>query len=204
MSTIIDDSVTNKVVPPNQPTIGNEKLNCDSIMLVVNSLRVQYPDIGGLIDVALFNRNEILELDLNINNKTVFLILVNNHWVTLTNIINSGDWLMFDSLNSLTYLRQLKHVFKRISKLENKKGRFLAYTVKVPRQKGVVDGGLFALAYAIELCQNKNPAELIFDQTKMRNHFNNCVKAGEFTNFPSCKNSAELSYQEHYLNLGTK
>ena len=44
----------------------------------------------------------------------------------------------------------------------------------------------------------------------MRNHFNNWVKAnnlklfGKFTNFPSCKNNAELSDQEHYLNLGTE
>ena len=36
------------------------------------------------------------------------------------------------------------------------------------------------------------------------NHFNNCVKIGKFTNFPSCKNSAELSYQKLCLNLGTE
>ena len=55
----------------------------------------------------------------------------------------------------------------------------------MPRQKGSDDCGLFALAYAIEICQGKNPANLIYNQLLMRSHFNTCIKNDKFTNFPS-------------------
>ena len=66
----------------------------------------------------------------------------------------------------------------------------------MPTQKGSDDCGLFALAYAIEICQGKNPANLIYNQLLMRSHFNTCIK-NDVYKFPF-NDSRKISKTENF------
>jgi len=127
-----------------------------------------------------------------------------NHWVffklkvTLTNINNhdEGKWLVFDSLNDSKYVKELKLHINKIEKVVNSEitGRIEAYSVNMQQQNGINDCGLFAIACAFELANNKNPAEIMFDQSKMRDHFDECINENIITSFPQSDRKAKLIY----------
>ena len=52
------------------------------------------------------------------------------------------------------------------------------------QQQGVSDCGLFAVAYAMEVCAGSNPEHVQFDQCRMRNHLYDCLRHGAMTAFP--------------------
>ena len=57
----------------------------------------------------------------------------------------------------------------------------------VQQQVGKMDCGLFAVAYAVEVCHGKNPAVTCFDQTKMRHHMYDCLCKGKLVPFPQVR-----------------
>ena len=54
----------------------------------------------------------------------------------------------------------------------------------VQQQQGVVDCGLFSIAYATEVCSGMNPVDATFNQKSMRNHLLQCLIAGVMCPFP--------------------
>ena len=54
----------------------------------------------------------------------------------------------------------------------------------VQQQKGSKDCGLFAVAFATELCSEEDPTRAVFKQCSMRQHLYNCLEAGEISRFP--------------------
>ena len=54
------------------------------------------------------------------------------------------------------------------------KNRIEVHTVNMAQQIGKYNCGLFAIAYAIDLCLKKNPANVVYDQNYMRIHYNLC------------------------------
>ena len=81
-----------------------------------------------------------------------------------------GIWFIYDSLNNPEhYLQNIKPVLKRIN---YEKNYFEIYNCQVQNQIQYNDCGLFALAFAIAICENIEPAQLKFDQNSMRRHFN--------------------------------
>ena len=73
----------------------------------------------------------------------------------------------------------------------------------MPKQYGTVDCGLFALAYAIAICMDKNPAKIIFEQISMRNHFNQVLKTQNLQQFNhfEIENNTWTHYNEHCIDL---
>ena len=55
---------------------------------------------------------------------------------------------------------------------------------KCQKQVGAHDCGLFAIANAVEILTNHHVENVIFDQTKMRNHLVTCFEEGKLTPFP--------------------
>ena len=51
-------------------------------------------------------------------------------------------------------------------------------------QSGYTNCGLFAIAYAVEIAHGYDPAFVIFDQSKMRNHLHHCLTSKTLTRFP--------------------
>ena len=58
---------------------------------------------------------------------------------------------------------------------------------KVPVQQqlpGALDCGLYAVAYATEICYGKDPAVVNFQQSQMKSHLKQCLENGRITRFP--------------------
>ena len=57
--------------------------------------------------------------------------------------------------------------------------------LEVQQQKGGTDCGLFAIAFIEYIARTKkNPANVLFDQSKMRNHALKCLKNDTIEPFP--------------------
>ena len=53
----------------------------------------------------------------------------------------------------------------------------------VQQQNGYRDCGLFAIAFATEICMGQNPSKAVFIQTQMRGHFFRCLTTGNMMPF---------------------
>ena len=73
------------------------------------------------------------------------------------------------------------------------KGRFNLAIPSVQQQKGGNDCGLFALAFAYELAQKRNPSLITFKQFELREHFRKLVQTKQFNSFPQVDVQKELS-----------
>ncbi len=129
------------------------------------------------------------------------------HWLTITNSINDtivpGHWYVYESLNDARYIPHLKTALK---KLDHDMHSVSIHHVVVPSQLGVVDCGLFALAYAFTLCEGHNPARLQFHQNRMREHYNLLLTSSAscpVANFPHdvLKTNGEDLMTTHHLSL---
>ena len=186
-----------------------EIVNDENILAVLDFIKSNKSNIGGLIPPYLLVDLDGKNFDLNLKEKNIFILNVNNHWVTLTNLNEFNEWLLLDGLNKnkSICLKNLKPFFRCMAKYQKKAGRFKILTVEVPKQIETIDSGLIASAYAICLANDLNPALLTFDQSKLRQHYNTCVSNGLiFTNFPHAitKTEDDLIYQLHNLNLSVK
>jgi Ulp1 family protease len=73
----------------------------------------------------------------------------------------------------------------------------------LPRQHGVADCGLFAIAYATAINEDKNPQTLVFQQISMRNEFNNMVQNGQLKQFTNYEIRKDVTYREIIVALST-
>lgn len=125
--------------------------------------------------------NKKFDYNFESEKKIILVWHATDHWITLTNIGFESDTysieptisiFVYDSLNNASYLDSLKPLFKvmypnkRIIKIK---------TIKVVRQLGSNDCGLFALAYVKSLCKNEDPALVKYNQVKMRKNYNNFI-----------------------------
>ena len=143
----------------------------------------------------------------------LFVTVLNagDHWVTLTNYnpfyvekINDaglGIWFLYESLNKPEhYLNKVAPALKRLN-INDSQIRVLA--CNMPQQYGMNDCGLFALAYAISICEQKQPSKLIFQQMSMRDIYN-CVLQTEALkpfDFYEINDDRLVNYNEYYVNM---
>lgn len=57
--------------------------------------------------------------------------------------------------------------------------------LSVQQQTGFDDCGIFAIAYAVEICHGNNPENCRFKQSLMRSHLRHCLEVGRLTSFPT-------------------
>ena len=121
------------------------------------------------------------------------IINTGNHWVCLSTIsCRPGTIKLYDSL------------FQRVSPLPS---AILVtcscilgvpYCLKMRRFKSIInssDCGLFALAFATDLCHGINPVTQSYDQEKMRIHYMDCFNSLEMFPFP--KTTRQVPYHVH-------
>ena len=66
-----------------------------------------------------------------------------------------------------------------------KKKEIHATICDVQKQQGGKDCGLFALAFAVTLCDRQNPSEMSFIQYQIREHLTSCFENNSITPFPT-------------------
>ncbi|RNA25739.1 hypothetical protein BpHYR1_023748 [Brachionus plicatilis] len=114
-----------------------------------------------------------------------------DHWVVVSNYnpsyVVSDDgyysWFLYDSMNNPKYYQNsIKPALKRLS---GGSRFFNIINVKVSKQKGTKDCGLFALGYSLALAMDIDPGKLVFDQNKIRSEFSEIIKNQNLYLFPS-------------------
>ena len=117
-----------------------------------------------------------------------------HHWVCTTSVIthNGSDVLVMDSLGGLCHTispsleQQIAQVYG------GGRQQLTVHSLSVQQQVGVKDCGLFAVAFAVELCQKHDPSRVSYDQSKMRAHFISCLQKEHLVTFPRGQR-----FQEH-------
>ena len=108
-----------------------------------------------------------------------------HHWVCTTSVIthNKSDVLVMDSLGKTC---QISHSLEQQIAQVYGGGRsqLTVHSLSVQQQVGVKDCGLFAVAFAVELCQKHDPSQVSYDQRKMRAHFISCLQKEHLVTFP--------------------
>jgi hypothetical protein len=143
-------------------------------------LKAQYPCISGLFDPNPFELQKFGKA-YSKQDKIVFVCNIDDcHWATVSNLnFPDNTWNIYDSLK---YEKEyFTHIFKQL--LPDNDFVFLNF-MNVKSQNGHTDCGLFALAYATALCNQKDPCNMEFKQNELTNHYNMCVQQGHSTLFP--------------------
>ena len=143
-------------------------------------LQKQYPQQNGLQDCCqLFYYRKW-----NSQPKD-FIEIINaeRHWVCASNIFcPQGVVDVYDSSPCPSDNRTLRKQLAII--LNDPSHSFRRKYPWVQSQIGDSDCGLFAIAFAIALCNRDDPSHLTFDQVKMRPHLVECFATGKMTPFP--------------------
>ena len=107
------------------------------------------------------------------------------HWVS-TAVIKNTTVLLMDSLWTEDTLErsvelQIAQIYGPACAKENS---LTIRKLAVQQQQGTHDCGLFAVAYATEVCFGKDPALVTYDQPKMSSHLVDCFEQGILARFP--------------------
>lgn len=94
---------------------------------------------------------------------------------------------LFMSLNLFTILQIAK-----IYSLPESLSVLQLHKMSVQQQHGTLDCGLFAIAYAVEVCLGRNPQCASFDQKRMREHLYTSLVKGVLIPFPKMSESETL------------
>lgn len=112
------------------------------------------------------------------------IINVGRHWVCLSNIGVKipGAVRVFDSLYRKPNASAIEHTCRMMHHMGD---AVTLVNEKVQRQLGSSDCGLFALAFAADLCHGLDPTNRSYDQAKMREHYISCLESRTITPFPT-------------------
>ena len=116
-----------------------------------------------------------------------------HHWVCTTSVnihSNESDVHVMDSLGGICPMscsleQQIAQVYG------GSRSQLTIHGLSVQQQAGVKDCGLFAIAFAVEVCQRNDPSRVSYDQSKMRSHFTSCLQKGHLITFPKGQKSQE-------------
>ena len=113
------------------------------------------------------------------------------HWACLSNKFTSeeNEVELFDSLRTKSPDHSILSQASTI--LQSKANKIKLKMVNVQQQSGSSDCGLFALAFAYDLCSDVDPFTKVYLQSKMRSHFNECLISEKIVPFPSQKSNKQ-------------
>ena len=111
------------------------------------------------------------------------------HWVCTTTVDSPTEIKLFDSVGSFTTIEM--SLLLQIAKVYSPGGVLRVRKESVQQQVGHTDCGCFAIAFATEVCQGRNPSAASFDQERMRVHLYNCLQKGEMSAFPQMQKISE-------------
>ena len=122
----------------------------------------------------------------------ILFIGSSNHWVCACKM-GRGSVMVMDSLSLFKPLNeasilQIANIYNQ--SIPPSQSLLPVESLSVQQQQGALDCGLFAVAFATEICYGKNPETVVYDQKKMRNHLYQWFNSGELTVFP--KTSPQL------------
>lgn len=144
-------------------------------------LKAKFPYQNGLQDTCLLSKKRW-----NSKPKEFVQILhvAGNHWVCASNKLSADSTVeIFDSLHiEVSEDGETASTVSCI--LASDRPTFDLDLINVHHQRLYSDCGLFALAFAFDLCSGNDPYQSLYDQGAMRSHLVNCFERQEFKRFP--------------------
>ena len=143
-------------------------------------LKKQFPLIDGLHDPSV--KGHLVE---PASTEFVQIVNVGEPWLCLTSIgvPCPGAVRVFDSLYRKPNATAAEHACRILLHTGD---QVMFINEKVQRQMGSSDCGLYALAFATDLCHGIDPTSpRSYDQALMRQHYVECLEKGRMAPFPS-------------------
>jgi len=153
------------------------QLSDKHINAVQKLLQANHPNLKGMCSTLVAGRRKLPPSGLQ-----AFFVR-GNHWIVLSTLdCRSGEVNVYDSL----YSNQDADTLSAISGLlEVHRPPVIINLMKIGKQKGGNDCGLFAVAVLTALAFGVNVTKVKFDQGRMRPHLVKCIDSKEMTLFPS-------------------
>ena len=133
------------------------------------------------------------------NAKFVQILHVNmNHWITVSNINCPTNCVnIYDSLYNYITLQTKKQICSFIRSDQN----ILQFRMAdVESQKDGISCGLYAIAFATELCDGGDPVSTFWDVSQFRSHLLQCLTTRKMTVFPKLKRRVTSAYVKRTIN----
>ena len=140
-------------------------------------LTEKFPFVDGLCDPAVKG-----ELVVPAVGEFVQVINAGSHWVCLSTIsLIPGSVKIYDSLFIRTNPIDIDHSCHLLMHT----GNLVTFVnEKVQKQTNTNDCGLFALAFATDLCHGIDPVSQCYNPQHMRDHYVHCLDSQEMVPFP--------------------
>ena len=186
---------------------GERMLTDNEIYAASELLRHQFGHIRGLFDPQALNAKAIKRFQFHVKFPDRFVQIVHDghlHWLTISNVHShhASHVQAYDSLYNLTTyadntalracLRKLMLPAAAAAVGSNKEVAIVNELVLVECSIEAVQVqsdramcGLFAIAFAYDLCSGLDPTTRTYDESQMRSHLAKCLRQGYFQHFPS-------------------
>ena len=146
-------------------------------------LQSVYPLVRGLQVTTL---GEVLAYRVERQEFVQILHVSTNHWLTCSTIgCEPGVVNIFDSMSGKDLPTRAKEQITSLVCTPLK--QVILKFMRVQRQKGCNDCGVFALAFATTLCSGECPTSMTYNQKSMRKHLLDCFVNGKMETFPTTK-----------------
>ena len=172
-----DDIIT--LYPENKENIvQRDGWLCDSEITAAQMLlKNQFPYIDGLEDTAIIGDHITPAIS-----EFVQIVNTGNHWVCLSTVgCPPSQVNVFDSLGTAANPVAIEHACRM---LVSPKKNVKMVNQKVQVQRNGNDCGLFALAFATEICHGSSPVDCSYDASLLRKHLVCCFEGNHMTPFP--------------------
>ena len=161
------------------------ELNDNVINACQALLKRQHPTVSSFYDtVVVAALTPDLKIDTAFHNNAIqiFHDNVNKHWFCATNR-NCADGHL--SVYCSLQMNPSSQCMAAVANLFNIEHQSLTLNImNVVKQRGAIDCGLYAVAYAEILCREQDPCNIVLNQALMRKHVLRCLQERRIKEFP--------------------
>lgn len=155
-----------------------EWLNTELVNAGQSLLRKHFPKVCGLQDTMMSKTLSFVHIE---GEFVQILHCNNNHSICATTIACKPNVVkIYDSMRAGDAAMEVKESVATIMKSQNRHILF-------EEQKDGSSFGLFALAFAFDICDGKDPPLREYSRDNFCSHFHTCLIQQEITSFPSSK-----------------
>ncbi len=157
-----------------------------------NNLKKQYPKMGSLQSPIMATKMALKA------QQGEFVQILNINWLAVSSPLNHSETIInvYNSLH-MTLPGAAKKIIASLCQHRSSTIKVLYHDVQW--QSGSNDCGVFAIAFATAVCEGKNPAAVVFDQSNMRAHLLKSVEMRHLSSFPErcIKRRIKPPHMEH-------
>lgn len=207
-NTIDDTEKSMQIFWNDKRILENYMLSDNEIHAALEILKKQFKNhnLKGFFDPQSMKMKKLKKFSFHVQFPDRFIQILHDgklHWYTITNIksnnfnqIQSYDSLYADKTyigNSMLRTSLTKMLFQKpLDETTRPNGRInIECSIEpVQKQSDLVMCGLFAIAFAFDLCQNIDPTIRCYDESQMRQHLLKCLNQHYFQEFPQLNKEA--------------